>query len=714
MNGFLKLPIRYQLRCIIVIMALPVVAMIIHASVQQRRDARAAARFDTQKLADAIAYEQMSRIASARQLMMALSQLPEVRQKSVFPTTRLFQDILASNPDISNIFVADTSGLVWATAVPTRPPFIISDRRYFRNALETGRLSSGEYVVSRAISKPTINIGYPVRDDRGSIIGVISIGFLLEKYAQLLQRSNLPEDASFILLDHKGVFLFRGIESGKYVGRASDPELFRKLQEEPDEYTNISKGFSKGDDRIITTRKLRLAGEATPYMYIRVGIPLTTVLAGANKRLLINLSIFCCILVGTFIFASTVGERSVVARIVALKKASQALSDGDLNVRASETVTGGELGQLATCFDEMADRLARRGKSLQESEKRYQMFTNLTSDYVYSCSSLGAEPFRVRWMGGAIEKVTGYSQDEIFARGCWLPFLHPDDGERMGVFLSQLAPGDRGEHEIRFITKSGKVRWVRESSLCEAGNAPGERILYGASQDITERKEMERMKDEMISAVSHEMRTPLTAMLGYLDFILESTVDAVQMREYLGIVQRETEHLNELISNFLDMQRLQTREERHDFMPLALRPLLEDAAALFANASRNHRVTIDAPTELPLINGSRDDIQSLFNNLLSNALKYSPKGGHIVVGARRDERYITVWVKDEGIGIPQEALGKIFDRFYRIDNTDQRTTGGTGLGLALAKEIAVGHGGHIWVESTVGQGSIFYVSLPIV
>ncbi|RII27703.1 MAG: hypothetical protein CXR31_05585 [Geobacter sp.] len=105
-------------------------------------------------------------------------------------------------------------------------------------------------------------------------------------------------------------------------------------------------------------------------------------------------------------------------------------------------------------------------------------------------------------------------------------------------------------------------------------------------------------------------------------------------------------------------------------------------------------------------------MHSVFNNLLSNAVKYSPNGGNIVLGAQQEANNVTMWVKDDGIGIPQDLLDKIFDRFYRVDNTDSRTTSGTGLGLSLAKEIVSAQGGSIWIESTLGKGSTVYITLP--
>jgi two-component system, OmpR family, phosphate regulon sensor histidine kinase PhoR len=242
----------------------------------------------------------------------------------------------------------------------------------------------------------------------------------------------------------------------------------------------------------------------------------------------------------------------------------------------------------------------------------------------------------------------------------------------------------------------------------------GRLVRMEVAVDITELKEMERMKDDMISAVSHEMRTPLTAMLGYTSFLLENVVDQTQQREFLSTIHKETERLNDLINNFLDLQRMKAQQVMFCFEALAVQPLLAESAALFAGVSKIHRLTVDVPSDLPPVFSDEAQMHHVLNNLLSNAIKYSPKGGDIILGARREEDdTVTLWVRDEGIGIAPEILDKVFDKFYQVDSGDRRSSRGTGLGLALARGIVNAHGGRIWVESTVGKGSTFYVSLPV-
>lgn len=233
------------------------------------------------------------------------------------------------------------------------------------------------------------------------------------------------------------------------------------------------------------------------------------------------------------------------------------------------------------------------------------------------------------------------------------------------------------------------------------------------AQDITEERQLQRLKDEMLSAVSHEMRTPLTAMLGFVEFMLDNEVSPEERRDYLQTVHKETERLNDLIGNFLDLQRLQAQLESYQLVTVGVADMLQEAGHLFALASRAHQIRVECPTGLSDVQGDPKRLQQVLNNLLSNAIKYSPKGGEVVLRATQEGAVVTISVEDRGMGIPPQALGRIFERFYRVDDSDRRIPGGIGLGLALVREVIKAHGGRVWVESTLGEGSTFFFTLPI-
>jgi PAS domain S-box-containing protein len=231
-------------------------------------------------------------------------------------------------------------------------------------------------------------------------------------------------------------------------------------------------------------------------------------------------------------------------------------------------------------------------------------------------------------------------------------------------------------------------------------------------QDITQRKEVERLKDEFISTVSHELRTPLTSLRGFAELMLEREFPPDKRQRFLSIIHGETVRLTNLINDFLDLQRMESGRQIYHFDRVDLLELLRESSALFQQTDGKHILRLEAPDALPPVTADKDRLRQVLSNLLSNAIKFSPQGGEIIAGARLEGTQVRVWVADQGVGIPPEALPKLFGKFFRVDNNRTRNIGGTGLGLAVVKEIVEVHQGRIWVESQVNRGSTFFFTLP--
>ncbi len=706
--GFLQMSIRKQFLLAALIVALPTLMVIIYAGVEKRNEDIDEAREEIRQLADSIASEQKNLVAGAQQLVGALAQLPQVRSRDAARAHLLLTDVLRLNPQYQDIVVADRAGKVWASALPVTTSFSVNDRRYFRNALATGRFSSGEYSIGRTTGRRTVSFGYPFRNEQGEIAGVIGVKLDLEYFRNFLLQAKLPQDSNYLIIDYKGKIIGRGLNPTELIGKSIRPELLRQMQNGPDGdfYTGTA---VDGIERLSYYRKLRLPGEEAPYLYIRAGIPIREITAHANSSLFLNLAFLMPFMIAAFFLAWIVGIRSIVERVKVLGQASQRLAGGDLGVRVSERVTGGELGTLGLTFDAMACQLADHERELRESKE----FLSTIIETEPECVHLLAADGSILMMNRAgLDMMQVESFDQVKGTSIY-PLIAPESLEAFTSMVKGVFDGRPG-HLVFRCGGTGRSLWL-ETHAVPLRNGDGEiTSLLGITHNITERKEMERMKDEIISAVSHEMRTPLTAIVGYIQFIVDNKLDEAQTREYLGTVHRETERLQGLINNFLDFQRLKSRRGFYDFKPLAARPLLEETGTLFANASDKHRIVLDAGTELPMIMGDGEGLHRVLSNLISNAIKYSPEGGTIALGANHDETCITIWVKDEGMGIPPEELTRIFERFYRVDNSARRSVGGTGLGLALVKEIVRAHGGRVWAESVEGKGSTFYVSLPAV
>jgi PAS domain S-box-containing protein len=240
-------------------------------------------------------------------------------------------------------------------------------------------------------------------------------------------------------------------------------------------------------------------------------------------------------------------------------------------------------------------------------------------------------------------------------------------------------------------------------------------VIAGAAiiSDITEQKEMEERKDDFINMASHELRTPLTSVNIYMNVLrrhMEKANDArgLSLQEK---IDKQLFSLTELVYRLLDITNIEKGKLTLQKEKFYLKELTEEIVDSLQNLSK-HKLVLDWHTK-ELVMGDRERIRQVFINLVSNAIKYSPEDTTIMIGSRKDEGHIHVYVKDEGRGIPKKDVQKIFDRFYQVDEKKGKTYPGLGLGLHICKKIIDAHKGKIWVESELGKGSTFYFSLPI-
>jgi signal transduction histidine kinase len=212
--------------------------------------------------------------------------------------------------------------------------------------------------------------------------------------------------------------------------------------------------------------------------------------------------------------------------------------------------------------------------------------------------------------------------------------------------------------------------------------------------------------------VSHELRTPLASVLGFTSLLLQREFPPDEQRRYLEIIDTQARRLAALAGDFLDVQLLDGGALMLVRTPFDLVELVREQVQLFFLQLTTHRLVIDLPDAPLVIDGDRDRMSQVVGNLLSNAIKYSPDGGEVRVSARGVGSDAIVRVSDDGVGIKPEDAERIFEKFFRAAEAT-RTVGGTGLGLAVAREIVVSHGGALEVESTVGEGSTFVVKVPL-
>jgi PAS domain S-box-containing protein len=260
-----------------------------------------------------------------------------------------------------------------------------------------------------------------------------------------------------------------------------------------------------------------------------------------------------------------------------------------------------------------------------------------------------------------------------------------------------------GEHNARFVLAED----LTESDRLELE-------LHRSQARVEANAEVSRAKDEMVSMVSHEMRTPLASIVGFTELLATREVTSEQRKEYLGVMLQEGRRLTSLINDFLDIRRIEGGHVTMRFAAADVSALIKRAVELLSGPA-HLAVELRLPDDLPLVRVDSDSIFRVVANLLSNACKYSPEGGSIIVGAGVVDGMVEVYIQDEGLGIPADALPQLFSKFYRVDAPDRRMIKGSGLGLAISKNIIEAHGGKIGARSEgQGKGALFHFTVPMV
>jgi PAS domain S-box-containing protein len=366
--------------------------------------------------------------------------------------------------------------------------------------------------------------------------------------------------------------------------------------------------------------------------------------------------------------------------------------------------------RLNTELLENEQRLKDMVQNVTESEQRFKTMAEGTDVMI----AVGDETGAAVYFNQAWVKTTGRDNDELLRHG-WIDLMHTEDkGRVIKIFTDAFNSQAPWEWEFRMPDIKGGYRWLLARGRPRF-NTDGTFAGYISSTiDITGLKENEQRKNDFISMVSHELKTPLTSLSGYMQLL---TLKAVKSEDtstgsMVEKALRQISRMTTLINGFLNVSRLESARIYIDLVKFDMATLIKDVDEEVQTSISSHQVVF-SPLNETWVNADRDKIGQVINNLVSNAVKYSPQGSKIQISCEAAGGRLVVKVKDQGIGISAEDQPRLFERYFRVKNSGYQNVAGFGIGLYLCAEIIKRHNGTIGVNSEMGKGSTFYFKLPL-
>lgn len=360
---------------------------------------------------------------------------------------------------------------------------------------------------------------------------------------------------------------------------------------------------------------------------------------------------------------------------------------------------------LQALNNELEVRVAQRTQALADSEARFRFMLNAIPQQVWTAAPDG----RLDYVNQVVCNDFGYSTEEIVGHG-WQKFIHPDDlTSCLEQWITSLQTGADYMIEFRLMFSDGLYRWhlTRAIPLIENGEIT---MWIGTNTNIDLQKNNEQKKDEFLSIASHELKTPLTSIKAF-NQLMQRAGDLDKMSNFAKKSADHILRLERLIADLLDVTKINAGKMNYNMEPFNFKQMLKESIESVQHISPKHKIIVENLVDI-IFTGDHFRLEQVVQNFLSNAIKYSPDADKIIVNSRIEQGNIIVSVQDFGIGIEPDNLDKLFDRYYRVDNTAMRFEG-LGLGLFISSEILKGHQGSFWIESKPDEGSIFYFRLPI-
>lgn len=395
--------------------------------------------------------------------------------------------------------------------------------------------------------------------------------------------------------------------------------------------------------------------------------------------------------------------RTITAPIIDMRRHALRMGYGDFTKKVS-VYSADEIGQLATSFNDLTMKLHDATITRNREQKRLKSVLTHMTDGVMSTDQDG----KIILMNKRAEELLNIESDKAVGR--FLPdVLHLSETFNLEDLYEQ-------SESILLDFSNEEEAYLLEAnfSVIQEENGPINGLIT-VLHDVTEEEKIEQDRREFVANVSHELRTPLTTMKSYLEALEDGAIEDVELsRRFLGVTQNETERMIRLVNDLLQLSKIDSHDYRLTTDTIELRSFLELTLDRFEMLATDKNIIFNRKfSNKPIyVDIDQDKMTQVLDNIISNAMKYSPEGGTVRIRTLQQGENVRISIADQGMGIPRESQTKIFERFYRVDKARARSVGGTGLGLAIAKELVQAHGGHIWAQSEYGKGTTIFITLP--
>ncbi|MBI4913396.1 MAG: PAS domain S-box protein [Acidobacteria bacterium] len=733
-----SLGIRTKLQVIFVAAGLPVLVTTAAIFLAYYRSDSRQAEATVHRTVHAVASEHVAEVEGIHNLLISIAVSPDVVRRDGEGATRLLREVQRLSPYAYNLGIADLEGRLIASAVPGT--FTIGDRKYFRDALRSRDFSVGEYVISRAVGKPTLHFAMPVLDARGNPIAVAYTTYMLNRFDRVFEDQGLPPGSVLNVTDHRGVLLYRYPEHPTIKpGLQDQPSIREKLTGPPEEGVFRGTGLD-GVRRVFAFRRLRLRPGEPPYVYIRVTIPEKTAFEEATRFALWSSTGFALSGLLAFLLLRTLSRRHLVGPIERLAGVMQAAGGGDLSVRTGLQGRGDEIGLLARAFDGLAESLAARQaernhaeSALREGEAKLRTILDHINDALFVHD---LETGDILEVNQTVCTMYGYTREELGNLGVQdLSMGEPPYSQAEALaWMARARAGDPQVFEWQARRKGGDLFWV-EVSMRRAPIGGSERLLV-LVRDITERKNAEEEKrhltdqlhqsqklesiGRLAGGIAHDFNNLLTPVVVYAEMVQESMREGEPSWGHLDKILVAAEKAKFLVQRLMGLG----RKQAPDLADLDLNHEILTFAELLRRTIRENIEIQFSPASGPVgVRADRTQLEQILMNLVVNAQDAIPGNGRIQVavgrvllGEHSPDRpldlapgpYARLTVEDDGSGMDPATADRIFEPFF----TTKPMGEGTGLGLATVFSIVHQHRGHVSVRSAPGRGTCFTVLLP--